>query len=362
MTLSLPTELRRERTRHTNQGINFSSNDYLGLSQHPDVKKSFKQGVDQYGFGSGASVFLSGYKSAHQALEEAMADFLQRDRALFFNSGYHANLGVIATLANRESHVIADKDCHASLLDGIQLSRAKLERFKHQDTTHAAQLLKSQSTPSLLVTESVFSMTGKITSLPTLSTLAERYSASTLLDDAHGFGILGDQGRGACEHFNLNQEEVPYLITPLGKALGACGAIVSGSTDFVEAMIQFSRTYRYTTALPPAIAAAALTALEVLKKSTARREKLKHLIQTFNQQAQEHDLPLYSMDETPIRAIHIGDNQKALTLQNRLREQGFFVTCIRPPTVPKETARLRISLSCLHSTIQIKQLLRAIHA
>lgn len=337
---------------------NFSSNDYLNLSQHSDVKRTFAKAANDYGLGSGSSALVSGYHQSHQALEEAFADFLGRDKALLFNSGYHANLAVFQVLANRHDCIFSDKYCHASLLDGIQLSRAKHIRFAHNNIRQAQNCLDQYpDQKKILVTESIFSMEGNLTDLSNFANLCKKNQTFFCVDDAHGFGVLGTQGRGACEHFNLSQQVVPCLIQPLGKAMGSMGAIVSGSHDLIEAFIQYARSYRYSTALPPAVASAGLVALQVLKNEPWRRIALHQNIVLFNELAKKYQLPLCSWDLTPIRAILVGDNIKTLQLQKLLHERGHFVACIRPSTVPENTARLRISLCSEHRPENIRRLM-----
>lgn len=337
---------------------NFTSNDYLNLSQHPDVKRAFAQAANDYGLGSGSSALVSGYHRSHQALEEAFADFLGRDKALLFNSGYHANLAVFQALANRHTYIFSDKYCHASILDGIQLSRAKHIRFAHDDMQMAENYLTQYPMQKkILVTESIFSMEGNLTDLLSFAHLCQETQTFLCVDDAHGFGVLGAQGRGTCEHFNVSQQMVPCLIQPLGKALGSMGAIVSGSHDVIETLIQQSRSYRYSTALPPAVASASLVALTVLKNEPWRRVALNNHILLFNQLAEKYQLPLCSWDRTPIRSILVGSNIKTLQLQQLLQERGHGVACIRPSTVPENTARLRISLSSAHCSEDIVRLM-----
>ena len=332
------------------QLINFCSNDYLGLASHPAVINAFIQGANDYGLGSGSSALISGYSKAHHALEEAFAFFLQRDRAILFNSGYHANLGVIATLANRNSCVITDKLCHASIIDGIVLARAKCLRYRHNDLVHAETLLKNNSAQHMLiVTESVFSMEGDTPDIKALCSLAKKYHATLIIDDAHGIGVN--------EFANLSQQEVPCLVTPLGKAVGSMGAIVAGSTDLIEMLLQFSRTYRYSTALPPAVCHATITALAIMQSESWRRQKLHDNINFFHQQAKLRNINPVSTDATPIKSIIIGANKTTLLIQKELHEQGFFVSCIRPPTVPVNTARIRLSLNCMQTTDDIIRLL-----
>lgn len=338
--------------------INFCSNDYLNLSTHPDVIAAFIKSANEFGLGSGSSPAICGYSRLHQQLEEAFAEFLKRDRAILFNSGYHANLGVISALANRETDIIADKLCHASIIDGIVLSRAKHRRYQHSDIAHARALLHaSKSQEKLLITESVFSMEGNIAPVCELAQLAAEHRATFIVDDAHGIGVLGKHGAGICEHLQLSQHDVPCLIAPLGKSPGGFGAVVSGSHELIETLLQLSRTYRYSTAMPAAICAATLTALTILSTEYERREKLQSLIQFFVKEALQRNLPLTSTDLTPIKSILTGSNLATLEMQKTLMARGFFVSCIRPPTVPKNKARIRISLTCAHTETQITQLL-----
>jgi 8-amino-7-oxononanoate synthase len=342
--------------------INFCSNDYLNIASHPQIKRAFIDGINKYGFGSSSSNLISGYYHSHRALEEKFAEFLQRDKALLFNSGYHANLGVITTLTNRNSTIIADRLCHASIIDSILLSQANHLRYKHNDLADATRLLAQQNKiqKKFLITEGVFSMEGDITPLNEFANLAKKNNTTTIVDDAHSIGVLGKNGEGTCEHFNLNQTDIACLITPLGKALGGVGAIVSGSHEFIETLIQFARTYAYTTALPPAISYAELAALEIINKENWHREKLQKLIKVFIKQAQIRNLPLVSSDPTPIKSILIGDNKSALLIQKKMLEKGFFISCIRPPTVPKNASRIRITLNCRHTEKQIINLLDCI--
>jgi len=340
-----------------NSFINFSSNDYLSLSTHPSVKKAFVDAVNTYGVGSSSSALISGYYSPHKLLEEKMAEFLQRERAILFNSGYAANLGVMTALAERHSHFVADKLCHASLLDGMQLSRAKLIRYRHNDLNHLELCLKQQMNNCLIVTESIFGMKGNITPLNQIALLAKKQAINLIVDDAHAVGILGKNGRGIIEHFNLKASDITCLITPLGKSFGSMGAIVSGEHDVIEHILQFSRSYGYTTALPPAIAAASLTALHVLQSETWRREKLMSLCDYFNQYADEKGINLISTELTPIKSIRVGDNKLALSIAAAMKHAGFLISCIRMPTVPNGEACLRISLTSDHHQNDIDKLL-----
>jgi 8-amino-7-oxononanoate synthase len=345
--------------------VNFSSNDYLGIAEHPKVKNAFIQGVQQFGTGSSSSALVSGFYQPHRVLEEKFAEFLQRDSAILFNSGYLANIGVITALADRSGKILVDKLCHASILDGIQLSRAKTLRYLHNDLNHLASLLQHEPNQNLLITESVFSMEGRISPLDEIVQVAQAHPLTLMVDDAHGAGVLGKNGRGICEHFQLTQQEVPCLVIPLGKAFGSMGAIVAGSKELTECLLQFSRTYRYTTALPPALAHATITALKIVEQENWRRSKLQDLIQFFIKEAKQRSLHLLSEDLTPIKPVLIGDNDRALRIKEILQQRGFFISCIRPPTVPAGTARLRISLNCLHEKkeiIDLLDILAACHA
>ncbi|AZL16076.1 aminotransferase class I/II-fold pyridoxal phosphate-dependent enzyme [Rickettsiales endosymbiont of Stachyamoeba lipophora] len=340
--------------------INFASNDYLCLAQDSTVKAAFKEGVDLYGLGSGASAMVTGYSQAHKDIEQKFAEFLNRDQAVLFNSGYLANLGVISTLADKNSSIVADKLVHASLIDGIKLSQAKLRRFKHNDMEHAELILSKKFKQSLLITESIFSMEGDIAPAHKLANLASKYGSTFIIDDAHAIGVLGKRGRGICEYYNLTQKDVPCLIIPLGKAVGSQGAVVAGDKNLIQALKQFARTYIYTTALPPAMPHATLAALKIINEENWRRQKLNELILFFVEMADNLELPLVSKDLTPIKSILVGDNNRTLKIQKYLLDKGLFISCIRPPTVPKNTARIRISLNCLHSKQQILNLLQLI--
>lgn len=342
--------------------INFCSNDYLNIAGHTAVKKAFKRGADIHGLGSSGSALISGYSTSHAKLEEAFAAFLQRDRALLFNSGYHANLGVLTTFAHKHSTIIADKYCHASLNNGAQLSRAKFLRYRHNQYQHAEELLiKHQSRPLLLMTESVFSMQGSISNIPSLSQLAAKYNAMLMVDDAHGIGILGKHGGGITEHFQLKQKDIHCLVTPLGKGIGSYGAIVSGDEQTIEALLQLAGTYRYCTALPPAICEATLAALAIIQTESWRRIKLNYLCEYFVKESLARNIPLASHDSTPIKSVIIGSSERALDIQQTLIEKGLLVSCIRPPTVPAKQACLRISLNCMHEEQQIVFLLDQLH-
>ncbi len=325
-----------------NKMINFSSNDYFGLAKAKKIKNSFIKGIKIYGFGSCSSPLISGYYPATQQLEQAFAKTLNKDEALFFNSGYHANIGIIQAF---QCPIVMDKLCHASIIDGARLSGKKFSRYQHNDLTHAEKLL-AENPNSLLISERVFSMEGDITQVEKLNILAKKYKATFLVDDAHGFGILP------------NNIKADWIITPLGKALGGMGAIVAGNKTTIDYLRQFTRSYMYSTALPPAIAYTNLSALKLMQEERWRLEKLKNLISLFNKLANEAKLNLLSNDLTPIRSILIEDCKAAKELEKKMYKLGFFIKAIVPPTV--QTSRIRISLSVNHSKNDIINLIEAI--
>ena len=342
--------------------LNFCSNDYLGLADHPDVVAAFQRGADIYGVGSGASHWVTGHSPPHHALEEELADFTGRERALLFSTGYMANVGVIAALAGRGDWVFEDRLNHASLLDGGLLSGARLKRYAHADVEALQSFLaECQAEGKLIASDGVFSMDGDLAPLPELSKLATEANAWLMVDDAHGLGVAGPTGRGVVEHFGLSASEVPVLVGTLGKAFGTFGAFVAGSVDLIEYLIQRSRTYIYTTALPPAVAEATRASLRLVDEENWRRDKLSVLIQRFRSGAAQRGLRLLASD-TPIQPILVGDNLAALQASQGLLEAGFLVAAIRPPTVPEGTARLRITLSSAHEEQDVERLLEALGA
>ncbi len=338
--------------------INFANNDYLGLAQDSRVQAALITGATEFGFGSGSSAMISGFSRYHYELEEQFAAFLGSERALLFNSGYHANLGVITSFAQRNTPVIADKYSHASIIDAITLARAAHFRYRHNDINHADALLAQHATGSaIMITESVYSMSGIISPVAKLAALAKRHQAMFLVDDAHGFGVLGRYGRGAAEYYTLSSTDIALQIIPLGKALGGMGAIVAGNRDIIEYLLQKARTYCYSTALPPAICAANLRALQIIQAEPQRVERLHALSAFFIKEAALRNLPLVSADLTPIKCLLSGTNQATLALQEKLMVDGYFVAAIRPPTVPENNSRIRISLSINHTEKDITTLL-----
>jgi 8-amino-7-oxononanoate synthase len=338
----------------------FCSNDYLGLANHPKVKQAFVRATESYGVGSGASHLVNGHSLEHHALEEELAAFTGRERALLFSTGYMANLGTVNALLGRSDAVFEDRLNHASLLDAGLLSGAQFQRFPHNDCEQLhKRLAKSEAARKLIVVDGVFSMDGDTAPLPELAALADRHQAWLMVDDAHGFGCLGAQGGGCAEHFGLSADQLPILVGTLGKAFGTFGAFVAGSEALIETLIQFARTYIYTTALPPAVAAATRASLQLLQEEGWRREHLQALVQQFRAGAAERGLTL--MDSiSPIQPIMLGSEKAALAVCQALEARGFWVPAIRPPTVPVGTARLRVTLSAEHTAEHVESLLNAL--
>ncbi len=336
---------------------NFCSNDYLGLSHHPALIAAASQCMERFGFGAGAAHLVTGHSVEHHALEEELAAFTGRERALLFSTGYMANLGVISALAERRDRVLADRLSHASLLDAVRLSGAKLQRYAHGDAAAAGRLLHAcegdagadtaGGRAALIVTDGVFSMDGDVAPLAQLAALSQCHGSALMVDDAHGLGVLGRAGGGALEQAGLRSQAVPILVGTLGKAFGCFGAFVAGEAALIEYLIQRARTYIYTTALPPAIAAASRAALRLAEREGWRRERLQALVQRFRAAAAAFGLPL-GASSTPIQPLIVGDAARAVELSRALREAGFWVAAIRPPTVPAGGARLRITLSAAH--------------
>ncbi len=344
------------------QLVNFCSNDYLGLANHPKIVTAFQQAANDYGVGSGASHLVCGHSQLHHQLEEELADFVKRDRALFFSTGYMANIGTINALLGKDDFVYQDKLNHASLLDAGLSSGARFQRFLHNDIKNLETRLDknvSNDGRKLIVVDGVFSMDGDCAPLNELSAIADKHNAWLMIDDAHGFGVLGEKGAGCSEQFNLDQNQLPILMATLGKGMGSFGAFVAGSETLIEYLIQFARPYIYTTALPPAVAAATLASLQVMRDEPERRQHLHTLIRQFKKNVVASGLKLMPSGSA-IQPIVVGDADKALEMSALLREKGFWVAAIRPPTVPANTARLRITLSAAHTEQQVDQLLRAL--
>ena len=341
------------------QLLAFCSNDYLGLASHPQVAEAMQEGVRRWGVGGGASHLVVGHSTAHHALEDALAEFTGRPRALLMSSGYMANLGAITALVGQGDTVLQDRLNHASLLDAGLLSGARFSRYLPNDPHSLAQRLPRASGNTLVVTDGLFSMDGDLAELPALCRTARSAGAWVMVDDAHGFGCLGDSGGGIVEHFGLGLEEVPVLVGTLGKSFGTAGAFIAGSEELIETLIQFARPYIYTTSQPPALAWATLRSLRLLREESWRREHLRALISRFRAGAGELGLQL--MDSpTPIQPLLIGDSERALQLSAGLRRRGILISAIRPPTVPRGTARLRVTLSAAHEQADVDRLLEAL--
>lgn len=338
----------------------FCSNDYLGLANHPDVIQALKQGADRYGVGGGASHLVNGHSQAHHALEEELAEFTGRPRALLFSTGYMANIGAINGLLNKQDAVFQDRVNHASLLDAGLLSGARFQRFLHNDTDNLnTRLERTEARRKLVVCDGVFSMDGDLADLPAISPTAARHNAWVMVDDAHGFGCIGEGGRGTVDHFGLGADDVQILVGTLGKAFGTSGAFVAGSEELIETLIQYARTYIYTTSMSPAIAEATRASLKLVQAEEWRRDKLQQLINRFRSGCDQLGLNL--MDSpTPIQPILIGEAEKAMQISAALEAKGIFIGAIRPPTVPQGAARLRVTLSADHSEAQVDQLLTAL--
>ncbi len=340
--------------------LNFCNNDYLGLANHPDVIAAFQKAANEFGVGSGASHLVCGHSRLHHELEEKLAAFTGRPRALLFSTGYMANLGVVNALLGSSDFIFEDKLNHASLIDAGLLSGARFQRFLHSDLQSLeAKLDRSGEGRKLICVDGVFSMDGDTAPLSELAVLAKKHEAWLMVDDAHGFGVLGARGAGCAEQFGLDTEQLPILMGTLGKAAGSYGAFVAGSETLIETLIQFARTYIYTTALPPAVAAATSVGLDLLQREAWRRDHLKNLIARFRRGAEQLGLALMPSDSA-IQPLLVGDAGRALELSQQLAELGLWISAIRPPTVPAGSARLRITLTAAHSEMQVDTLLSAL--
>ncbi|QKT04987.1 8-amino-7-oxononanoate synthase [Ectothiorhodospiraceae bacterium 2226] len=339
--------------------LNFRSNDYLGLAAHPALRQALAEAAERYGTGAGASHLLGGHSAVHEELETALAAFVGRPRALLFSTGYMANLGTVTALVGRGETVLQDRLNHASLLDAAVLARARLVRYRHADAAALGDAIARAERPALVVTDGVFSMDGDIAPLPALAQAAQAAGAWFMVDDAHGLGVCGSGGEGSVAQHGLTGEAVPLLMGTLGKALGTFGAFVAADEVLIETLIQQARPYVYTTALPPAIAAAALAAVTLVREEPWRRRRLAERVAQFRTEAAAHTLPLLASD-TAIQPVPVGDVTRALALGERLRARGVLVGVIRPPTVPPGGARLRVSLSAAHEPEQVSRLVRAL--
>jgi 8-amino-7-oxononanoate synthase len=347
--------------------LSFASNDYLGLANHPRVVEASMRAMKRFGLGSGASHMVTGHTRLHEELETRLAQFVMLPKALVFGSGYAANLGMLTALAGRGDVIFADKLNHACLNDGAQLSHATFKRYAHNDIDKLRVQLAdwdkngSNGARKLIVTDAVFSMDGDIANVPELLALAEQHDALLVLDDAHGFGVLGYRGRGVLEHFNMlgkTSSRIVYMAT-LGKAAGGYGAFVAGHEDVIDWIMQTARTYLFTTATPAALAAGALAALDVMQEDHERRKQLRALIDFFGDSLKLQNAKL-PFSQTAIQPIIVGPNAPTLAMQEELRQRHFVVPAIRPPTVPAGTARLRVSLSASHVADDVFDLITAL--
>lgn len=335
--------------------IVFCSNDYLGLANHPEVKAAAIESIQNDGVGGGASHLVIGHHDQHALLEEELAAFTGRERALVFSSGYMANLGVISALVSKGDTVLEDRLNHASLIDGGLLSGARFQRYLHNDMSSLASRLEAsrEKGKTLVVTDGVFSMDGDVAELSSIAELCKQEGALLLVDDAHGFGVLGEKGAGTVSEQGLSQTDVPVLIGTFGKAFGTAGAFVAGSADLIDYLVQSARPYIYTTSMPPSIAAATRASLKLIQSSDDRRERVRALIKQFRKGVDHIGLDLMD-SQTPIQPILIGDSHKALGLSKFLEDNGVLVSAIRPPTVPENTARLRVTLTANHTPEQVE--------
>lgn len=342
--------------------VNFASNDYLGLAHDSRLVDALRDGAKRYGVGAGAAHLLGGHHQAHAELEHEIAGWTGRERALLFSTGYMANLGVVSALLGNGDRCVQDKLNHASLIDAARLAGCELRRYRHADVDGASRQLAAPETAALLLaTDGVFSMDGDIAPLPELAEAASAAGATLMVDDAHGIGMLGRSGAGSLEHAGVSTDAAPILMATLGKALGTFGAFVAGSAELIEGLVQFARSHVYTTAFPPALAAATRVAVGIARDDHERRAKLHHNIATFRAAAEAHRLDLMP-SSTPIQPLLVGSSKTATQLSRQLESAGYFVPAIRPPTVPDGAARLRITLSAAHNDAQIDGLVGALAA
>lgn len=340
--------------------VNFCSNDYLGIAGDARVAAAMQSAAAKWGAGAGAAHLVTGHTAEHHALEEELAAFTGREAALLFSTGYMANVGVITALAERGEVILQDRLNHASLIDGARQSDARLLRYQHGDAADAARMANAtEGKVSLIATDGVFSMDGDVAPLGDLAALAAGHEAWLLVDDAHGLGVLGAQGGGSLELAGLGAKQVPLLVGTLGKAFGSFGAFVAGARDDVDLILQRARSYIYTTALPPAVAAATRAALGIVSGESWRRERLEQLIQRFRAGAAQLGLPLMA-STTPIQPVLLPGAARCLAASAALMERGFWVSAIRHPTVPAGAERLRVTLSAGHTETQVDALLDAL--
>ena len=342
--------------------LNFCSNDYLGLANDKRLKEAFKQGADQWGVGASASHLISGHTHAHDALEEILADFVGRPRALLFSSGYAANMGTINSLVSEGDHVFQDRLNHASLLDGGWISRAHFHWFKHRDTKNLEEQLErtqGASGRSMVISDGTFSMDGDFCRIDSIVQVAQKHNSWVMVDDAHGIGVHGQDGVGLIDPKKFSTEDIPVLVGTLGKAFGTSGAFVAGEESLIELLIQKARSYVYSTAMPSAIAVATMKSVEIVKKEQWRREHLTDLINIFRDGARSLGFQI-SDSISPIQPLLLGNPERAMKLSSVLEDAGILISAIRPPTVPEGTSRLRITLTAAHTIGNIEKLLESL--
>ena len=339
--------------------VNFSSNDYLGLANDARLRAAAHAAIDAYGVGAGASPLVSGNLRAHETAEARFARFVRLPRALLFPSGYAANLGILATLAGPEAEIFSDRLNHASLIDGMRLARARITVYEHADADDlAAKLAASRADVKILATDAVFSMDGDVAPLASLLEACERFDAWLCIDDAHGIGVLGPRGRGTLAHLQLGSPRIVYMAT-LGKALGGYGAFACGEGPVIEWLMQRARAYVFSTALPPMAAAVATAAIDILEGEDSPVPSLHRNIRCFQAACADAGVRI-SPSPTPIQPVIVGAPGIAVAASARLREGGWLVPAIRPPTVPAGTSRLRVSLSAAHTPSEVESLARAL--
>lgn len=338
--------------------ISFCSNDYLGLANNLQIKQVTVDAVEKYGVGSGSAHLVNGHSIAHHQLEEELAAFTGYPRAILFSTGYMANIGLCQALVDKGDSIFEDRLNHASLIDAGLISNARMQRYLHNDVSSLTVKLQKADKKSekLVLTDGVFSMDGDIADLPALSTVCRKNNSWLMVDDAHGFGTVGETGRGCLEHFSLDQTDVPIYMATLGKAVGTAGAFIAGSEELIETIIQKARTYIYTTAMPAAIAEATRCSLQIIQNEPRHLHNLHNNISYFKQCCADASLPIEN-SETAIQPMIIGDDYETLQISQALFERGFLVTAIRPPTVPEGSSRLRITLSAKHTHDHIDQLI-----
>jgi 8-amino-7-oxononanoate synthase len=342
--------------------LNFASNDYLGLAQHPALVEALTIAAARWGVGASAAHLLGGHRDEHAALEEALARWTGRERALLFSTGYMANLGVLSALLGPKDVCVQDKLNHASLLDGARLAGCELQRYPHADVYAARRQLETRpDAAALLATDGVFSMDGDLAPLVELVALCKTQHATLMVDDAHGLGVLGPEGAGSVAEAGLSHDDVPILMATLGKALGVAGAFVVGSATLIDGLVQSARTFIYTTSMPPALAAATCAAVDIARFEPWRRDALMCAVRHFRVGAAERGIALLD-SRTAIQPVLIGESAAALQTSAALEDAGFFVPAIRPPTVPAGQARLRVALSALHRESDVERLLDALGA